>query len=109
MMINNEILLESGYKEYQPNKIFYPYANRFFQKRIRNDKGHTKYFINFVEYGGDGKKDIIYNVDLQFEKENYTMDITMFTLDSKLTLEEIEKEIYSIWYGLVVRKKSFRL
>ena len=99
-MITDKILLENGYKEYQPDRIFHPYANRFFQKRFKNEKGQTKYFINFVEYGGDKENEITYNVDLQFEKENYTMDITMFALDSKLTLEEIEQEVYVIWYGL---------
>lgn len=35
----------------------------------------------------------------EFEKDNYTMNITLFGF-KKMTLEEIEKEVYRIWYGL---------
>ena len=94
-MINEKLLLENGYKEYKVNELFHPSASKHFQKRVRNDKGQTKYFINFLEYGEEQ-----YQVDLQFEKQQYTMDIQLFGLNEKMTLEEIEKEVYKIWYDL---------
>ena len=94
-MINEKLLLENGYKEYKINELFYPSASKHFQKRVRNDKGQTKYFINVLEYGEKQ-----YQVDLQFEKQQYTMDIQLFGLNEKMTLEEIEKEVYKIWYDL---------
>lgn len=97
-MINEKLLLENGYKEYKPNKIFYPSASKHFQKRVRNDKGHTKYFINIYKYIHNDKN--VYEVDLQFEKQQYAMDIQLFGLNEKMTLEEIEKEVYKIWYDL---------
>lgn len=98
-MITDKILLDNGYKEYGPNIFVYPYSNRFFQKRCKNEKGQTKYFINFVEYGGNEKNPITYEIDLQFEKENYTMNLNLFALKN-MTLEDIEQEVYAIWYGL---------
>lgn len=99
-MITDELLLENGYKEYGPNRFVYPYSNRFFQKSCKNEKGQTKYFINFVEYGGNEKNPITYEIDLQFEKENYTINITIFALSPQMTLEEIEAEVYKIWWEL---------
>ena len=95
MKITDELLLENGYKEYQSPNI-YTGMNRFFQKRFRNEKGQTMYFINFYEcksYKG-------YEVDLQFEKERYIINMLIFGIDGNMTLEEIEQEVYSIWYGL---------
>lgn len=94
-MITDKLLLEKGYKEYQTPSIHIG-MDRFFQKRFRNEKGQTKYFINFYEcksYEG-------YEVDLQFEKDKYVMNIRIFGIDKDMTLEEIEKEVYAIWYGL---------
>lgn len=94
-MINDEILLENGYKKYKDNLYS---ADCLFQKRIRNEKGQTKYFINIHKYIHNDKN--VYEVDLQFEKDKYTMNILLFAIDSTMTLEEIENEVYAIWYGL---------
>lgn len=102
-MITDELLLGNGYKEWEVNKLFHPYANRFFQKRFRNGKGQTQYFINFTEYGGEDdpyKYPINYEVNLTFEKEKYAIKIKLYAIDDNMTLEEIEKEVYAIWYGL---------
>lgn len=97
-MINADILLENEYKEFKVNKLFHPYANRMLQKRIRNDKGQTKYFITFYEYlHNDGNN---YEVSLQFEKDKYVMNIQLFAISDDTTLKEIEQEVYKIWYGL---------
>lgn len=94
-MITDKILLENGYKEYQQPSIYNRGMDIFFQKRFRNEKGQTKYFINFYKcnaYKG-------YEVNLQFEKDKYVMNIQMFAIDD-MTLEEIEQEVYKIWYEL---------
>lgn len=92
-MITDKILLENGYKEYTD---ILKHRNTFYQKRFKNEKGQTKYFINFykcLSYEG-------YEVDLQFEKDKYVMNILLFAIDEKMTLKEIEQEVYAIWYGL---------
>ena len=99
-MITDELLLENGYKEYQPDRIFHPYANRFFQKRFKNEKGQTKYFITIYKYEDLDSKTQSYNVDLQFEKDTYTMNILLFAINDKMTIEEIEAEVYKIWWEL---------
>ena len=77
-MITDKILLENGYNEYPKNAFLEPYSNRFFQKRFRNEKGQTKYFIDFTEYGGENdpyKYPLNYEVNLTFEKEKYAIKI----------------------------------
>lgn len=94
-MITDKLLLKNGYKEYKTPSIKSGW-DRFFQKRFRNEKGQTKYFINFnvcKSYNG-------YEVDLQFEKDKYVMNILLFGIDDDMTLEKIEQEVYAIWYGL---------
>lgn len=98
-MITDKILLENGYNECEVNKLLHPYANGFFQKRIRNEKGQTRYFINFYKYIHKDKS-INYEIDLQFEKDKYTMNMILFAIDENMTLKEIEQEVYAIWYGL---------
>ena len=97
MKITDKILLKNGYREFEVNKLFHPYANRLFQKRFRNEKGQTKYFISFYEYIHEDS--VNYEVGLQFEKDKYVMNIQMFAIDDEMTLEEIEREVYKIWYG----------
>ena len=93
--ITDKLLLENGYREYKTPNIISGW-DRFFQKRFRNEKGQTKYFINFnvcKSYKG-------YEVDLQFEKDKYMMKILLFGIDDDMTLEKIEQEVYAIWHGL---------
>ena len=98
MKITDKVLLENGYKEFEV-PMFHKYANRFFKKRFRNERGQTQYFISFYEY--IHSDDFInYEVGLQFEKDKYVMNIQMFDIDEEMTIKEIEQEIYAIWYGL---------
>lgn len=97
--INSSVLLENGYKKWANTGIFKRNANCFYQKRFVNDQGSTKYFITIYEYEHENNE-INYEVDLQFEKEDYVMNITLFAMKENMTLEEIEREVYAIWYGL---------
>ena len=94
-MLTDEILLNNGYKKY-PDNLFG--SECLFQKRIRNEKGQTKYFISFYKYKHDDRDDN-YEVDLQFEKDKYVINIQMVAIDN-MTLEEIEQEVYKIWWEL---------
>lgn len=100
-MINGKTLLDNDYKEYSKEASMNQYCNRFFQKRFRNYDGDTKYFITIYEYdkiGFESKLD--YEIELQFEKDNYTMNITMFCIAKNMTIAELEKEVNDIWYNL---------
>ena len=99
-MITGELLLENGYREWEVNKLFKPNSNRMFQKRFKNDKGQTKYFITFYEYYHEDIDEFNYEVDLQFEQDKYIMNILLFGIHDDMTLEDIEREVYAIWYGL---------
>ena len=95
--INEKTLLENGYREWENSGIMNKHSKRFFQKRFRNTKGKTMFFITIYEYGlGEN----IYNVELQFEKEKYTMNIDLFGINEDLTLEQLENEVYKIWFKL---------
>ena len=96
-MITDELLLENGYKEWEVPMIN-RYAKRFFQKRFRNERGQTQYFIDFYKYVHSDDT-INYEVGLQFEQDKYVMNIQMFAIDD-MTLKEIEQEVYTIWYEL---------
>lgn len=98
MKITAKTLLDNGYREFEVNKLFHPSANRFFSKKFRNEKGQTKYFIDFYEYIHEDYTN--YEVGLCFEKDKYAMNIQMFVIDEEMTLEEIEREVYKIWYEL---------
>ena len=97
-MITDEILLNNGYKKY-PDSL--NNSECLFQKRIKNDKGQTKYFIDIYKYVfkiDDYKPR--YTIKLVTEKDNYGLEVTMYHIDDNMSLEEIEREVYSIWYGL---------
>lgn len=94
-MITDKLLLEKGYKEY---KSFWSYSDLSFQKKIRNEKGQTKYYINIHKYEHNDSPNK-YEVDLQFEKDKYIMDIRLININ-EMTLEEIEIEVENIWCNL---------
>lgn len=97
-MIADEILLENGYKKYRDN--FY-YAECLFQKRIRNEKGQTKYFIDIYKYVSKvNDYEPNYEIRLSTEKEKYALNILLYATRNKMTLEEIEREINDIWLKL---------
>ena len=96
-MITEQLLLKNGYREFELD-IFHINAANFFQKRFRNEKGQTKYFISFYKYKHSDREDN-YEVELQFQKEKYTMNIKMFAINN-MSIDEIEHEVYKIWWEL---------
>ena len=90
-MINEEILLKNGYKEYKVPA--YSFANKFFQKKVVDDKG-IKYFRDFFCYDETDT----YECRVQFElKTFYYMNITRFGFDFDTTLEELELRADNLW------------
>lgn len=96
-MINDELLLANGYKKYNDN--FYN-ADCLFQKRIRNEKGQTKYFIDFYKYTSIIHNKTDYEVRLSTEKDKYALRVHLYAIGNEMTLEEIEKEVDDIWHKL---------
>ena len=95
--INENILLANGYREWKNSGIINRNSKRFFQKRFRNTKGKTMFFITIYEYEHE-KNELNYEVDLQFEKEDYTMNIKFFGISDSMTIEDIEREVFALWY-----------
>ena len=93
--MTDEVLLNSGYKECEVDTRFKPYAEKFFQKRIKDEEG-TKYFIDVYKYIIDNQED--YEVELYTFKENvYDFKCLIYSVEKPLTIEEIEEEIENIW------------
>ena len=49
MSITEKLLLENGYEKWKSNDVIFPYAECFYQKRIKDITG-TKYFIDIIYY-----------------------------------------------------------
>ena len=93
-MITDKLLEESGYKVYE---AFSRCAECLFQKRVKDDIG-TKYFINIYKY-------LIYDiaryeVSVQCEMLEYTIEFKLFSFHKDITIEEVEKQIENIWNKL---------
>lgn len=90
--MTEKVLLNSDYKEFKV-PISMPYANRFFQKKIKDKKG-IKYFIDVYEY--EMQDSLEYEFELHSHKRNFWVDTTLHGIDG-MTIKEIEKEIEDIW------------
>ncbi len=93
-MITDKLLLDNGYKEYHDS---FGIADCLFQKKFENEKG-IMYFIDFYKYecGNEDK----YEVKLTTTQNNYALEILMYCIDKEMTIEQIEREVLVMWYGL---------
>lgn len=91
-----EQLIANGYKKHEVDRRFNEFAKCMYQKKIKNDNNDTRYFIDFYIY------ESAYEVALQFEARdgNYTINITLFAFDRDMTVQEVEEEVYKIWFNL---------
>lgn len=93
--MTDKVLLNSGYKECEVDTRFKPYAEKFFQKRIKDEEG-TKYFIGVNKYIIDEKES--YQYELYTEKDDmYAFKCLIYGIQAPMTIEEIEEEIENIW------------
>lgn len=90
--MTDKVLLNSGYKEYQV-PTGEPYANRFFQKKVKDKKG-IKYFIDVYEY--EIMDSMNYEFKLVCNQDKFWVRTTLYAIDC-LTIEEVEAEIENIW------------
>ena len=91
-IMTEKVLLQAGYKE-DIVPVVEQYANRFFQKKIKDDKG-IKYYIDVYEYEISDGYD--YEFKLITQKDKFWVKTTIYGIDN-MTLEEIEEEIENIW------------
>ena len=94
-MITDKLLLDNGYKEYHDS---FGIADCLFQKKFENEKG-IMYFIEFYKYEEDDDW-IRYEVKLTTTKNKYALEILMYCIDKEMTIEQIEREVLVMWYGL---------
>ena len=90
--MTEKVLINAGYKE-APVTVVEQYANRFFQKKVKDDKG-IKYFIDVYEY--EISDEYNYEFKLVTQKDKFWVRTTIYSIEN-MTLEEIEKEIEDIW------------
>ena len=90
--MTEKVLINAGYKE-TPVPVVEQYANRFFQKKIKDEKG-IKYFIDVYEY--EISDEYNYEFKLVTQKDKFWVRTTIYSIEN-MTLEEIEKEIEDIW------------
>lgn len=91
-MINEQLLLEKGYKKF--NEQRHLYCDTFYQKRVKDAYGDTKYFINCYEYNFPREKEPRYEFKIYFEKNKLNYMITIY---GEVNLEEVEQEIERLW------------
>lgn len=86
--MTEKVLINAGYKE-APVPVVEQYANRFFQKKIKDDKG-IKYFIDVYEY--EISNEYNYEFKLVTQKDKFWVRTTIYSIEN-MTIEEIEKEM----------------
>jgi len=79
-----------GYTRHKANPVIYPNTQIFWQKRVRDEDGRTKYFIQLPEYDFSKYPDVpintSYEMHVQFNGEQ-TVNIST----SVHTQEDLEK------------------
>ena len=96
-MINDNLLEKNGYTKYNDNVYN---SETLYQKKVKDKKG-TKYFVDFYKYVFTVfNNEPIYEVRLHINKDNYSLNILLYTISKDMSLEEIEKEVDKIWHDL---------
>lgn len=92
MFMTDKVLLNAGYKECEV-PVVEQYANRYFQKKIKDEKG-IKYFIDVYEFELNDHND--YEFILVTQKDKFWVSTKIYAIDN-MDLNEIEFEIEDIW------------
>lgn len=88
---NPQTFVENSYKEhYIYDNRLYKLADKFFQKRIKDKNGKTKYFINVYHYLAiySNVDSSIFQVHFSTENYEYAVEISSYNFSS---FEEVEK------------------
>jgi hypothetical protein len=90
--MTEKVLLNAGYREYEV-PVIDQYANRFFQKKIKDAKG-IKYYIDVYEYELNDTYD--YEFILVSHTDRFWVRTKIYSIDN-MDLDEIEIVIENIW------------
>ena len=103
MIICDETLLMSGYKEFEKPVWVNEFVYKFYQKRIEDEKG-TRYFINVYTYYDEENGLTDYEFRLQTESlanENKCFcGVNLYGFDYEMTITDIETKIEVLWNAL---------
>ena len=103
MIICDETLLKSGYKEFEKPIWVNEFVHKFYQKRIEDEKG-TRYFINVYTYYDETSGLTDYEFRLQTESlanENKCFcSVSLFGFDCEVTITDVETKIEVLWNAL---------
>ena len=90
--MTDKVLINAGYKESDVPKTE-QYANRFFQKKIKDNNG-VKYYIDVYEY--ELNDSYSYEFILVTQKDKFWVKTKIYAIEC-MDLDEIEYEIEDIW------------
>ena len=88
---NPQTFVENSYKEhYIYDNRLYKLADKFFQKRIKDENGKTKYFINVYHYLAlyNHIDTSTFQVHFSTQEHEYSVEISSYNFSS---FEEVEK------------------
>lgn len=99
--ISQELLIAAGYTMWSKNQ---------FQKRVRDDSGSTKYFINIEQSAGFHNQMPMFTPSIQFDvwvgdvQESIKITLVQWFNDSgshsQITISEMEVELDKYWTRL---------
>lgn len=98
MKIDEQTLLDKGYKEFPPTK--FDGADRAFQKRIRAENGDTLYFINVYMYYSWGTIPKNFEVETQlYQKGTHEpLNLKFFCEWTLADVEDYIQRIYNVGF-----------
>ena len=99
MTINIQELLDKGYKEFHPTR-FDGDAEKAYQKRFRNEKGDTLYFINVYMYCHYIIQEINFEVETQlYQKGTHEpVNLKFFCGWTLADAEDYVQRIYEVGF-----------
>ena len=95
IMLNDELILQHGYKEY-PVPVFDEYVSKFFQKRFDNDEG-KKYYIDIKrwDFPSHIQPHQSYEFSCQFMYKDKPINMTLF--GNQWEIEQAEAWVEKMW------------
>lgn len=86
--LTDEMLIEKGYKEWPPSRWQHKDIEKFFQKRIRDDKG-TRYFIDVEKW-----KEVVHPYTGETFPSSYVYKAQLY---KRGTHDAFDMEFHSSW------------
>ena len=97
-------LIKNGYRKFEV-PFFKKYASRYYQKKVKNNIGITKYFIDCYCYDNENKVD--YEFELYIESGLYCVKTELYGIAKKEPdLTTIEKQFEEIYKSIIDKLHS---